>query len=262
MIRTSSVDSCAECPVGYFQHQAAQVSCSNCMPNKYQERSGQSACIDCSGCTQAGEYDTCGTSATKFASLGTCLTCPPGKYYASESSSCRVCPSGKYAEQQGTVSCNECAAGQFQRERNKAYCHVITPCKPGTYDSSNGQEITSNRCHVCPSNYFSAGGVATSCSFCPSGKFTNTNHSVYCESKVPCAPGTYSSSASSDGQESRCNSCPSNYFSAGGNAASSCVRCPFGKFQNQKKKFYCDEAKSGIMLKMVRVHRSSSLRSK
>jgi N-acetylneuraminic acid mutarotase len=89
--------SCVACKIGQHQQHTAQSSCTNCRAGRYQNRTGQWTCDQCrdglftavdgrttcdtceglQGCS-VGEFDTCGTSISKFASGGICLSCPPG----------------------------------------------------------------------------------------------------------------------------------------------------------------------------------------
>ena len=69
------------CAPGHFQNQTNQLGCIQCALGFYAPRDAHASCDNCldvgNSCGD-GQYDTCGTAFSKFASAGICLGCSPG----------------------------------------------------------------------------------------------------------------------------------------------------------------------------------------
>ena len=93
--------------------------------------------------------------------------------------------------------------------------------------------------------HFSNEVNAEKCEQCPSGKFQDLVGQPYCETKQPCAPGTFEANAT-DISSARCHPCPAKHFSNVSNAVA-CERCPSGKFQDAEGRPFCEACSEGFV---------------
>lgn len=229
---------CTVCKPGRYNSNSGAVDCSSCPEEYYKQESGSTECYNCPEIAcEAGEYNICG-SASGFASSGTCLSCPPGKYLATGMRECSMCAEGEYSGVTGT-ECIACTPGRLGHP-GRSFC---VDCSPGKYaNESKGV------CSDCPSSYYQpeiSKPNCTQCDSCVAGgrKACGKASSGYC---TDCIPGKYA-----DKLREMCMDCPSNYFQAGTNNASCipCANCTAGSRTQCGKSFegYCTIASLASM---------------
>ena len=114
---------------------------------------------------------------------------------------------GTYSNKSKTVDCDLCPAGQSSNY-GESSCRA---CVPGTYSPFNGSP-----CIPCYKGSFSNISMATVCTNCSVGFFSDETGSTECK---PCAEGTYSSAGSSI-----CRGCLAGQYLLDG----VCRPCPLG----------------------------------
>jgi hypothetical protein len=213
---------CADCPAGKYQPKQDQVACSNCEPGKYQLNVSQSYCESVTNC-EPGSYDK---------SNGADIT----------NARCQECPENYFrSKTDEKAGCPECASGKYTISGGASYCKTTIPCAPGAYDKSNGTDDTDGRCRRCPENYFRSNtDEKAGCPKCASGKYTVGGGASYCETTIPCAPGTYDKSNGANITNARCQECPKNYFRSGTDEKAGCPECPTGKYTTSGRASYCE----------------------
>jgi hypothetical protein len=261
--QTACVFANIKCPDG----QAGTSTCAPCTPGKFKAGTNTKPCENCA----CGTFSTdpgateCGGSclAGKYGdgSKGVCAPCPaahfcidsqkrpdakatvciPGEYEVAAPSAtsdrvCTTCAAGHFSEA-NTVGCQRCPEGKYQDRGGQPFCEVTQPCAPGTF-VANTTDQSNARCQPCPTMHFSGAINAASCTLCPAGKFQNTVGQPFCETKQPCAPGTFEANAS-DPTPARCAPCAAGSFSDTSNAAL-CTVCPANTFQLKPGQPFCE----------------------
>jgi hypothetical protein len=87
--------------------------------------------------------------AGKYAYLGECTDCAPGRTSPEGSSNCSNCEAGTHAEKPGSPKCPECASGYYQNEPESTVC---LRCRAHALTVDNGTR-SSQDC-VCEQDYF------------------------------------------------------------------------------------------------------------
>jgi DNA-binding beta-propeller fold protein YncE len=225
-VSTELADHCAECEAGKYQQLTGEIYCLACPPGKHQPDWGALTCATC----HAGQYS--GTSAA------VCTACEQGKLQSSQGeASCSFCPVAKYqpsANSTACLACTSCPSGIriACAASSEGYC---TDCTPGRYISAH-----SNNCSSCGSGRFSIISNTGACVHCPNGKYQALEGQPYCDTKEPCARGTYEADRAISGLD-RCAVCPINTYTSVQNAEN-CTVCPAGQFQEQNgSRTYCEE---------------------
>ena len=193
-----------ECFAGQYRRSS---TCYDCWSNSYSAGGISTSCTSCpSGSTSSPGSSRCECPAGKYWSSGSCSNCSSGYYSSIGMESCVRCPSGS-SSSSGASRCT-CPSGKYWSEGTCLSLSTLSTCLPGQYNHWSGS------CYNCTANRYSAGGLTTSCTYCPSGS-TSSPGSSRCE----CPAGKYWNSGS-------CFNCSSRYYSSIG--MESCVRCPSG----------------------------------
>ena len=125
---------CLQCQPGFISAQGASA-CTSCPPGKKNGYFGKTFCTSCN----AGKYANKPVNATK------CLTCPFGKYTASNEA----------------ISCQKCRNGTVYRVDSGNSAGSCRPCGPGLY-----ADKVMNECLGCLSGYYSDLNENTKCEMC------------------------------------------------------------------------------------------------
>ncbi len=235
--------SCSACGQGKYKSLTGSASCLSCVAGKFSTSTAATDATVCTSCEQ-GKY-----SATVGAtSESSCTFCQDGQGSPAGSdaqSDCYDCTAGKYSRQAptGILACTDCAAGSYALWSKTSYC---TYCDSGTYSGTLG--------------------LATKCTFCPSGKSHSNQSATSVSQCVDCVAGKYSSQQESwlswfSRRRSFCASCPAGKSSPAGSDASSdcqncqagkssdagstCVDCAAGKYSSSTGASYCSNCAGG-----------------
>lgn len=82
----------------------------------------------------------------RFGNLGTCVTCPPGKYNSVQGSEgpleCRLCEPGTYSDSHGNVQCDSvCPSGKYSTKWGSASENDCKECPEGLASFQCGFDI-------------------------------------------------------------------------------------------------------------------------
>eukprot|EP00935_MAST-01C_sp_MAST-1C-sp1_P000342 g342.t1 len=243
---SSNMTACVACPSGKHQPSKGQGLCKSCKAGKYSTAAGSRNVTDCIACV-AGKY-----AAAAGSSL--CTTCPTSKYQTEGGQSyCSQCEAGSITGKgtgTGARSCDGCAAGRYSKAStaeecdlcphgyynhgNSSFCISKELCIPGTYDRSDGTDITAGRCKKCPEQYFQPELNQPSCIACEGGQYQNKKGKSFCD-QVP-SDKALQRVESTSGQVT--------YDLVGCEAGSAakdmqCRECPVGKVQPDAGKSAC-----------------------
>eukprot|EP00178_Gracilaria_changii_P008061 TRINITY_DN24926_c0_g1_i1.p1 TRINITY_DN24926_c0_g1~~TRINITY_DN24926_c0_g1_i1.p1 ORF type:complete len:666 (-),score=23.02 TRINITY_DN24926_c0_g1_i1:130-2127(-) len=203
-------------------------------------------------------------SPGEFDNGNACQPCPPGTFQdLANQFVCKPCAPGGVSRPQinlqfyrAPTQCSNCTGLQFQDEFGQAACKTCPPnsIEPTSSDEPNvacntceaPQFVQRNQCLTCE-----AGKVLQinefgkrSCSFCPSGTFTDLPNQTEC---ITCQPGSRAPSS-----RGPCRACEPGTFSTGSfceecaqgfhqplPGTTSCAPCPPGTFTNQTGALFC-----------------------
>jgi hypothetical protein len=93
-------------------------------------------------------------------------------------------------------------------------------------------------CSPCEQGSFSDTANAPNCTDCPADTFQLKPGQPYCETKQPCAPGTFEAANATDSSSARCRKCPRGRSNTQSNAAE-CTECPVGRHTNGTNRVTC-----------------------
>ena len=212
------------------------------------------------GCCPKGSYMS--SPEVPFNIIESCQSCPKG-YHGStienDETNCQVCPAGTFSVEgaskccgcdQGTYvktidsddldeksdscpSCNICPLGRFSDERNQDKCKS---CPKGYY--TNDETLHKSRCQGCPVGKYGnkeEQKEEKDCEFCNEGRVSqvvglakNTTEEEVCKS----CPSGYEKKA---GNHITCSSCEIGSYGALIDDLSKCVKCPAGRYKEEKK---------------------------
>jgi hypothetical protein len=209
---------CDPCAVGAstaFQGSVDRWACA-CLPGSYGD--GVSLCTPCS----EGEYNP-------YSNQTVCLSCPVPTTTLSEgttgSAGC-VCPSGYFRSANGL--CSPCSPGTYKGSAGNEACE---PCPVGRdSDSFGGDSLdscyclpgyTGVDCEPCGVGFYKTTTGPGNCTACPVGSFQPLEVAVSPTRCLPCSLGFFSDVVSSG---SPCTACGTNTFSDQ-LASTSCTPC-------------------------------------
>lgn len=144
------------------------------------------------------------------------VACPLGSFV--KQGQCQLCQPGTYSDEKNRTSCKPCRPGYYYPFHGAKSFHNCLKCPAGTYAASRA----STTCKPCPSPKYSWAG-APFCLRCPPGKGL-TEYSHFC---AFCRPGYYN-----DGTFNYCTRCSSGTYANKPLAATACLPCPKGTFQD------------------------------
>ena len=178
-------------------------------------------------------YSLCPPGTYSNSGAWTCILCGVGTFNSlAGATSCAVCPTmpcqsgyGSSCNTTGSLSCQQCPAGQYSAGSR------CVACRAGFYSSPGA-----SGCYVCPAGRYTNSGDAL-CSLCSAGTYSVAGICISCpagsysalasSSCAVCPAGTYSNSGWGE-----CNLCPTGTYSAlpGGTTSSSCSSCPTSSY--------------------------------
>ena len=151
---------------------------------------------------------------------GKCVACGKGSYYVNEEKACRACSSGQYQNEEGSLSCKQCAHGitgvGLVGAHDAGQCD--TECDPGTYSSTGLKP-----CTRCRRGTYQPSHGKTSCIECPHRAGTiKIGSSNFCDCliSVKCAAGEFYVENLRE-----CQLCPRNSYQPN-EGQNFCYRCP------------------------------------
>eukprot|EP00475_Leptophrys_vorax_P017290 TRINITY_DN23945_c0_g1_i1.p1 TRINITY_DN23945_c0_g1~~TRINITY_DN23945_c0_g1_i1.p1 ORF type:complete len:445 (+),score=53.90 TRINITY_DN23945_c0_g1_i1:37-1371(+) len=213
--------SCYACPPGKYSSGNGSSSwnlpvCNTCSSGRYSTGTNQTACLTCPYRGQTafgnGTHCTCYNGFGIDLSTKQCQFCVAGQYSNQNTSGfCEPCPAGQISFYSGASSCSNCSSGQVPN-LSQTNCYVPTSpelcskqegavynessthcvCEPGYYS------IFAGYCVLCISGEYSSDYDSTSCSACPSGRWSDSKASSCqactssTEFKVGCSPFAWS----------------------------------------------------------------------
>ena len=134
---------CEECPAGYSQSTAHQISCDTCNEGTFSV-AGRTRCTLCPA----------GWAAPEFLGNGTCSKCPSGYKATTGSAMCDVCMPG-YASIALSDACAPCSPGKYQNVTGAAVCQDCNTNDRFYQDSENATV-----CKQCPRGFIA---IANKC---------------------------------------------------------------------------------------------------
>ncbi|KAK7004859.1 fibropellin-1 [Biomphalaria glabrata] len=202
---------------------------------------------------------------------GFCVSCGPGTYYNTSSTTCENCPVGLYAETYGQLSCSLCPSGKTTRGKGSdsaMYCTTncssgeeflmstksCVPCHRGYFrDSSNSSQ---ENCLMCPADFITPSEASVSsaqcyirnctilgtyrnaqsnqCENCPIGTYSDTKWQEACRS---CPSGQTTESVGTSSVNLCYTSCSAGqYFNISQRV---CLPCDSGQYQDMQGQFKC-----------------------
>jgi predicted outer membrane repeat protein len=263
----SDISDCQDCSPGTYNDHTAAARCKNCTSGKYQNDTASTSCKACpvgknlpAGAPR-NDINDCqdclpGTYNDETA-VAICKVCTPGQYQNNTASTaCTLCPPGTTLVTRGTSmehdelsDCEDCGVLQFNPFKGHAEkCYLCMTakttgssqcdgCDPGKFKIkitlSDGN--TTQKCHVCPSGYYSEKQNTAACDECPLGYFARQNNSKgilrydRCQS---CPRGTFGVATKAINLLEGCDNCTSGTYSEveAVDAANKCKGCPKGKW--------------------------------
>lgn len=236
------------CSVGYYSDKYGQTQCSACSPGQYQNRTGSPTCSLCG----IGTYNP----SEKANSSKSCLSCPSGKYAATQSlSACQDCGKDHFTDDTMPIksTCVECKPGMTTEGSGATICTPDeTPCLPGFMRSDDGlcvpcksgqYSVDGRACSKCEKNSYSAQTGSQTCTLCPAGRFgvaDESDRSSLDKACQLCPPGKFVSTTGS----SSCQNCPpGSYCDKSGMSVSE--PCPVGRYTDEKCQLACQNCPPG-----------------
>jgi hypothetical protein len=145
------------------------------------------------------------------------VSCGPGSYIDTASSSCTPCPTGTYQDEANTYSCMPCSSGTYSANDGSATCNQ---CEIGTYQSDVGMPT----CVACLAGRFTSTTGSETCTYCDTNHYQDNQGRSEC---IPCPPG---SSAKDYGSTSlsHCKCYDRKYLNIQTSGEASCQACPVG----------------------------------
>jgi hypothetical protein len=238
---------CSACAAGRFSSNENAVTCDPCSPTMFQPQAGKGFCLPRAACAKgervrtqpdATADRTCGKCPvmhfSDVANAATCERCPAGKFQKLQgqpdceakqpcapgsfeanatdvtNTRCHLCPEMYFSKASNAPTCERCPTGKFQKLQGQPYCEAKQPCVPGSFEA-DAMDVSDARCRLCPEMHFSNVSNAVACERCPSGKYQGAAGQAYCETKQPCAPGTFDTNAT-ETSSTRCKPCPAGYW--------------------------------------------------
>lgn len=276
LIQTGGVFQQASQLVSYFACQPGNYSnttdglCYSCPRNQYTPIAGLSSCTEC----DAGQFSNGGNYTCSPCPPGTaskvgqdCTPCAAGTYAPVEGQqiACVACPVGRFSNTSNATDCTRCFAGSAQALPNSTSCdlceygkHQVSRegaacdrCDPGFFANLTGLAD----CLRCDPGTFAEASGLESCEQCPAGKAAALPQSKSCTSCLPgqmassmiaatacldCESGTYQDRA----EQVDCISCDAGSSSFGTRQVT-CSLCPSGRFAPTVKSSACDECAAG-----------------
>ena len=146
------VDTCTNCPMGWYQNENGKPYCIGCIPGMFQGQPGNSECSDC----VEGKYQDVGSRES-------CTNCPMGWYQNEDGKPyCIGCIPGMFQGQPGNAACSLCPVGWDTKNSASEDLEADIAVKPETH--------LNDRCVRCLRGKHTNGemGVAQ-CNTCPPG---------------------------------------------------------------------------------------------
>jgi len=218
-------NTCFPCPAGSVASGVGNVACVECSGYTYQPQGGQASCLTCPG------------NSIDISNDGTSCVCPLG-FLLGNPSSCQPCPAGSYGDSTSSTGCSPCPSGTSNSTPGVIGVASCTLCNPGYYAPilAPGATVGATSCSYCGSlGYTNTQGQST-CTPCTNGAAAPGSTSCVCNSGyaatdgsnicTACRPGT-----NSTGGTTACTTCPTTYYQPS-SGASVCQACPLGSVTN------------------------------
>ena len=126
--------------------------CTRCGAGRYNENAGQTGQTSCKN------------------------NCGAGSYITSDQTACSVCIKGRWQDKQNQPNCNQCNAGKFSDQEERA-SDTCQECSTGTYAPATGSAVCLDDCDA--GSYISENKI--SCDVCPVGRWQNQSDQTSCK---------------------------------------------------------------------------------
>ncbi len=275
--QTKEFDSCIECRPGFYDNITNRHECSICGGGLYSASWGASGPETCKECGPGTWSDigsaTCSlcppnsNSSARSTSLTDCK-CIPG-FTGQDGQTCEACERGEYKASVGNASCTICSENSYSARGTDLYSELTdrggtrcmclfgytgpdsgncTACEEGKYKNVSGSTL----CYNCARNSTSpAGSSQKSACVCNAGYEETISGSEENELNcTACARGKYKATISFKYLQillNPCSSCPANFTTISGSAASGC-ECDVGysnSSTNTTSQNWCGSCKIG-----------------
>ena len=233
-----TIDTCQQCPSGWFQHREDSLSCIECTStNQFVDVQGATSCKSCPAGWVRDTNTACtictGNTVRDSSSL-VCTSCPRG-YTRKDNTLCVECPvaateSTSCCPGSAMVNgvCSECPVGHYIKSPSDTFCTICPIGKTSSIGSNeclecpsgSGVNETSKLCYSCPPSTYSENGI---CHTCPTDTHTVDYGQTECTSCV--SPWIHHS------QKTPCmynHSCPEGHDMIDGD----CTACPSGRVRS------------------------------
>jgi hypothetical protein len=219
----------ANCPAGQGWTDASgntPSKCTACKACQFNLKADTSACSDRKSCSTTGILKAGDLTKDNECAPGSCAA---GSYFTPKGtnlvSTCTACPDGKFKV--GDNSIQECVAHKTQSTDAavKTTCSVTGVKTAGTKEKD--AECGPTKCTAkFGFTAKSSAGAPSTCTACPSGKFSAKDDDQPCTSCASgasqcCDEGQYWT-AKNGGTDARCTACASTHFKVGRNDATEC----------------------------------------
>ena len=275
--QTKEFDVCLECRPGFYDNITNRHECSICGGGLYSASWGASGPETCKECGPGTWSDigsaTCSlcppnsNSSARSTSLTDCK-CIPG-FTGQDGQTCEACERGEYKASVGNASCTICSENSYSARGTDLYSELTdrggtrcmclfgytgpdsgncTACEEGKYKNVSGSTL----CYNCARNSTSpAGSSQKSACVCNAGYEETISGSEENELNcTACARGKYKATISFKYLQillNPCSSCPANFTTISGSAASGC-ECDVGysnSSTNTTSQNWCGSCKIG-----------------
>ena len=265
-----------KCPIGSYSDETTANACKVCPGGKYQVKMHQTFC---NGICASGKYLPSSPDFTDHDAKDDCKGCPQGKYGpAPGAEECFPCAAGKWSNktnQTDSTTCTPCPTGTVTAHygsTKEAECKVCdpgtlpnnlqtdcVPCDPGTFLNA-----TALNCQLCQCGFYSLSGAtactmcrpgtfahamgSSTCSLCPSGRFSPLSQATNASACKDCPTGTFSAFPGAD-SISMCYKCAPGKYNPlkGGNTSSSCIPCLAGQVSLEFGASKCTHCPNGTL---------------
>lgn len=190
----------------------ASGTCSECGYGTYKDTTGAASCTTCTG-VSTGQVTTLSTASTSSAA---CL-CQAG--YSGPDLTCPACALGTYKSTLDMSTCTSCPTGATtMTTASTALTDCV--CQPGYIGGKGGP------CSQCFMGTYSLGGITSTCTACPAGRYGDVNGLSVATCSGLCSAGYWCPIGS---RNSTARACPTGTTSnEGASAQTGCSICVAG----------------------------------
>ena len=227
--RSYTKGTCTACDAGKYANSGV---CRDCEAGKYSSSIAATSAITCHECN-AGRY----SSSLGETNANTCLECDVGMTSDIGATTCTICRAGKFASAPTAASsCINCNAGRYSGTEGATSISTCLMC-----DIGKASDAGVGVCTICEAGkYASATIAASSCTDCVAGRYSGTARATSAETCVACEVGKASSVGSST-----CTMCIAGQYASATTSATSCIKCPSGRYSVTAGKTSCTACSSG-----------------